>query len=333
MSGASSEAGAQRPAVDGGASLGSGRAAGSGRPGGGSTTEPSRSYHGQPILKAPVWSWEIPCYFFTGGLAGASAGLACLSEMRGDDVLARRAWTVALAGLGISPGLLVSDLGRPARFLNMLRMFKISSPMSVGSWILSVSGASTALAALPSLTGRLRPVGAVAGPAAALSGLPLATYTAALLANTAVPVWHEARRELPFVFGAGAALSAGAASAALTPVRHAAPARRLALGGAVAEVVGKQVMERRLGEHGEPYRCGPAGWFSRIGDACVLAGGTLMAARGSRERRDAAAAGGLLLTGALAVRWSVYKAGFQSVADPRYVVDPQRRRTGRAQSR
>ncbi len=96
----------------------------------------TRSYHGQPVIKEPVWTWEIPMYFFAGGMSGASAGLAYLSELRGNEVLARRAWAAALAGIAVSPPLLISDLGRPERFLNMLRMFKVTSPMSVGSWIL-----------------------------------------------------------------------------------------------------------------------------------------------------------------------------------------------------
>ena len=99
-----------------------------------------RSYHGQPVIKPPVWTWEIPVYFFTGGVAGASAGLAYLSEVRGNEVLARRAWGAAIAAVAVSPALLVSDLGRPERFLNMLRMFKVTSPMSLGSWSLSASG-------------------------------------------------------------------------------------------------------------------------------------------------------------------------------------------------
>jgi hypothetical protein len=283
------------------------------------------SYHGQPILKRPVWTWEIPVYFFTGGLAGASAGLAWLTGLRGNGVLSRRAWVVALTGVGVSPPLLISDLGRPERFLNMLRMFKVTSPMSVGSWVLATSGPSVAVAALSAHTGRLPRLGAMAGPTAALSGLPLATYTGALLANTAVPVWHEARRELPFVFGAGAALSAGAACAAVTPTADGAPARRLALGAAVAELVAKRTMERRLGESGEVYRSGAPARFSRVSTACILGGATLMAARGSRERAATVAAGLLLLGGAFAERWSVYRAGQESAADPRYVVAPQRR--------
>ena len=106
----------------------------------------SRSYYGQPVLKEPVWTPEIPVYFFTGGLGGASAGLAFLSELRGNDQLARRAWAASFAGLAVSPPLLISDLGVPRRFLNMLRMFKVTSPMSVGSWLLTAAAPVTGVA-------------------------------------------------------------------------------------------------------------------------------------------------------------------------------------------
>ena len=142
-----------------------------------------RSYHGQPVLKRPVWSWEIPVYFFFGGMAGASAGLAYLSELHGDDELSRRAWAVAVAGLAASPPLLISDLGRPGRFLNMLRMFKVTSPMSVGTWVLSATAASTVVAAANAWTGRFAGPARVARPASAVLGLPLSTYTAALIAD------------------------------------------------------------------------------------------------------------------------------------------------------
>ncbi len=286
----------------------------------------SRSYHGQPVIKEPVWTWEIPCYFFTGGMAGASAGLAYLCELRGDDVLARRAWATAMLGIGVSPMLLISDLGRPSRFLNMLRMFKVTSPMSVGSWILSASGLMTAIAAANSWLGLFPRLSRVARPTAALLGLPLSTYTAALVTNTAVPVWHEARRLLPFVFGAGAGLSSGAATIIATPTSEAGAARRLALAGAVAEMASKELMQRRLGEQGEPYKQGAAMKFSQLSRGCLIAGSALLLRRGSTSRGAAASAGALLLTGALSGRWSVFRAGFNSVADPRYVVSPQRAR-------
>ncbi len=293
----------------------------------------TRSYHGQPVLKEPVWSWEIPCYMFTGGLAGASTGLAYLSGLRGEEELARRAWAVALAGITISPALLTADLGKPVRFIHMFRMFKPTSPMSVGSWLLASSGAATTLAGAHAWTGRFPRSARLAKPAAALLGLPLSTYTAALIANTAVPVWHEARRTLPFVFGAGAALSAGAAGVALTPPARARPARRLALGAAALELGVKQLMELRLGEHRGPYQAAAAARTTRLAQAAIVTGATLLYFRGGDSRPAATASGLLLCAGALSARFSVFRAGFQSAADPRYVVGPQRARLERGESR
>ena len=112
-----------------------------------------QSYYGQPIIKEPVWSPEIAWYLFVGGLAGASAPMAWLAEARGNQRLARRGWLVALLGAMISPVLLIKDLGRPGRFLNMLRVLKVTSPMSLGSWILSGFGTATGLAVVQELFG------------------------------------------------------------------------------------------------------------------------------------------------------------------------------------
>lgn len=283
------------------------------------------SYHGQAVIKEPIWTWEIPSYFFTGGLAGASAGLACLSELRGNEVLARRAWTSAFAGVAVSPLFLISDLGRPMRFMNMFRMFKVTSPMSVGSWILGASGATTSLAALNARTGLFPRSSRIARPVAALLGLPLSTYTAALIANTAVPVWHESYRLLPFVYGSGAAQTAAAAAVMTTPPEYAAPARRLAIAGALIEVGVKEVMHHRLGEHGEAYKTGAGALFGHVSRVCNVTGAALLYRWGARSRAAAMGAGALLCAGALSARWSTYKAGFQSAADPKYVVGPQRR--------
>jgi hypothetical protein len=285
-------------------------------------TEP-RSYYGQPVLKAPVWTPEIPAYLFAGGLAGASAGLAYLS---GDGPLARRAWGVALAGVAVSPALLVSDLGVPRRFLHMLRMFKVTSPMSVGSWILSGAGLTTSISALHAFTGLAPRAAAVSRPAAALLGLPLSTYTGALLAQTAVPVWHEARHALPFVFASGAALSAGAAATVLTPPEHAAAARRLTAIGAVGELGAVLAMEQRLGPVGEPYSKGRAGAYKRLANVLIGAGALAVSTLGAGSRPAAIAGGAAVLAGAVAERWSVFRAGFQSAADPAYTVGPQRAR-------
>ena len=177
------------------------------------------SYYGRPILKAPVWTWEIPAYFFFGGMAGAAAPFALLSELRGDEALARRAWLVALVGAAASPPLLIADLGRPERFHRMLRVIKPTSPMSLGSWVLGASSTAIAFANVRTHLGCFPRLGRLAGATAVL-GPALSTYTDVLMADTAIPVWHEARGELPFVFAAGAAMSAGSAmgsSAAAAP--------------------------------------------------------------------------------------------------------------------
>src|SRR3954453_4662972 len=132
------------------------------------------SYYGKPVIKEPVWTPEIPAYFFTGGLGGASAGLALAAELAGGDVLARRAWAVSLGALGVSPALLISDLGRPARFLNMLRVFKVTSPMSVGTWILSGAGTATGVVAANRFLGLFPDrVADVAAVAAGVLGMPV----------------------------------------------------------------------------------------------------------------------------------------------------------------
>jgi len=174
--------------------------------------------------------------------------------------------------------------------------------------------------------GRLKPVKYAAELVSSAVGAPLSVYTGTLVADTAIPVWHEARHELPFLFGASAAASAGAAAAIAVPVAEAAPARRLALGGALVENVIMQVMEKRLGFIGEPYREGEAGKYAKAAKACTLGGAALLATLGRKSRFAAAAGGGLVLAGEAALRWSVFKAGFQSARDPKYTVKPQRDR-------
>jgi hypothetical protein len=291
-----------------------------------------RSYYGRPVLKEPVWQPVIPWYFFTGGLAGASSILSLVARLGGNETLARRSLYVGAAADLVSPALLVSDLGRPERFLNMFRVFKVTSPMSVGSWILGVSGGASTTAALLEATGKLKPVKYAAELVSALSGAPLATYTATLVSNTAIPVWHEARKELPFLFGSSAVASAGAAAAIVVPPAEAGPARRLALGGVLAENVLFEVMEKRLGMLGEPYRKGEAGKYKKLAMGCTLGGSALLGTLGRRSRLAAAAGGALVLAGETALRWSVFKAGFQSARDPKYTVGPQRERVQSART-
>jgi formate-dependent nitrite reductase membrane component NrfD len=284
----------------------------------------ARSYYGRPILEEPVWRVEIPLYLFGGGLAGASATLALAARMAGNDALARTATFVALGGVAAGPPLLISDLGRPARFLNMLRVFKVTSPLSVGTWILTASSAAIGTAAGCEALGVLPRVRSAAQAVAGALGPALASYTGALVADSAIPVWHGARRELPLVFAAGAAASAGAAATLAAPAHASRPAHRLALLGALGELLAVAAMQRRLGAFvAEPYRTGKAGTYaSAAGGAIALGAGLLALARRPGPARSAGAA--VLLAGLLAERFAVVEAGRQSARDPKYVVETQR---------
>jgi hypothetical protein len=207
----------------------------------------------------------------------------------------------------------------------MLRVFKVTSPMSIGSWILVVSSSSSTAVAALELLGILRPLKWLGELTWFASGPPLATYTGALVANTAIPAWSEGRDHLPWIFGASACASAGAAATIFTST--AGPARRAAIAGAVAELGLTHAMEKRLGFVGEVYKQGESGRYARISKACTAAGAGLLAWRGRESRVAAAAGGALVLAGSLALRWSVYRAGFQSARDPRYTVEPQKERS------
>ena len=284
------------------------------------------SYYGRPILKEPVWTWEVPVYFFTGGLGAGATLLSLGARAAGSDRLARRTLFLGATADAVSPLLLVSDLGRPERFLNMLRVFKVTSPMSVGSWVLAASGGASGVAATCEALGILPRLKRAAESFAALLAPVLATYTAVLLADTAIPAWHEAGRELPFVFAGTSATTAGAAALMLVPPVEAAPARRLLLLGALTEGAAMHLMERRLGDLAGPYSEGSCGRFTRLAQGLTLAGTALAAALGRRRRGAAVAGGALVLAGGLCLRLAVFRAGSQSARDPRYTVGPQRRR-------
>lgn len=283
------------------------------------------SYYDRPILKEPVWKPEVPWYFFTGGLAGAAALLAAAARNRGDDDLAASARTVAAVAAVVSPPLLIKDLGVPSRFYNMLRVFKITSPLSVGSWILAAFAPAAVGSAVLHHTGRLRRTRSALDAVTVALGPLMTTYTAALVANTAIPVWQQARRELPAVFAASAAASAGAATTLVTTSDETALARRVAVAGAVAELGVSTLMDRNLGELAEPYHQGQAGRLERAAKLLTGSGAAVLAL--SRGSRGVDRLGSLLvLGGAASKRWAVFEAGFQSARDPKYVVVPQRRR-------
>jgi formate-dependent nitrite reductase membrane component NrfD len=289
-----------------------------------------RTYYGRSVVKRPVWKWYVPAYFFTGGVAAGSALLAAGGRLTGDHPLARRCLVSSSAAVGVSGVLLVVDLGRPERFLNMLRVAKVTSPMSVGTWLLSAFGTAVAAATASEVTGIGRRGGRAAEGVAAVLAPGMATYTAVLLADTAVPAWHDARHQLPFVFAGGAAASSAALAVVLVPDSSAA--RRLAVGGALVELVAAAALERGLGDGADAYHRGPAEALKRLASGATAAGALTLAAAG-RRRAPQLAGAVLVMVGAAAERFAVFHAGVESAADPVFTVAPQRRRlAGRRES-
>jgi hypothetical protein len=284
------------------------------------------SYYGRQVIKTPTWKTpDVPLYLFLGGLAGASAVLAEGAARQGLDRL--ETVTRAAAALGAAGGTvyLVHDLGRPERFLNMLRVFKPTSPLSVGSYILAPFATFAGGAFASHVTGRLPRLGRLAGVGAAAFGPALATYTAALFGNTVVPAWHEVHRELPFVFGGSGAAAAGGLALVLVPTEQSRPAWRMALGGAALELAMVDAMVRRRGLAAEPYETGKPGRLMRTARA-LTATGVVASLLGRRTRWGRAAAGAAYVAGSVTLRFGVFEAGLASARDPKYVVVPQRER-------
>jgi hypothetical protein len=304
------------------------------------------SYYGRPVVKAAPWEADIPAYLFLGGLAAGSSLLGAGAGLTGRPVLRRAGRISALGAISLSFAALVHDLGRPSRFLNMLRVAKLTSPMSVGTWILAVygplAGAAGAAELLTPLAGRLpcsarppiRLLGRLAGPAgvgAAVVAPAVASYTAVLLTHTSTPTWSAARKHLPFVFVGSAAAASGGLGMLLAPVSEAGPARRLALGGALLELGAERAMEASMGITAEPLHSGTGGKLMRASKALTLLGavGSLL---GGRNRAAASLSGACLVAGSACTRFGIFEAGQASARDPKYTVVPQRQRIERGES-
>jgi DMSO reductase anchor subunit len=216
----------------------------------------------------------------------------------------------------------------------MLRVFKPSSPMSMGSWLLAGYGPVAGAAAVSEMTGILPAAGTAATLGAGLLGPAIATYTAALICDTAVPAWHQGYREMPYLFAGSASGAAGGLGLLAVRPADASPARKLAVVGAVTELVAKQLLIRRLAatpglesSHGlaEPYEQGRAGAVLRAAEILTVAG-LAGAVLGRRRRAVSALAGVSLLAASALTRYGVFEAGLASARDPKYTIVPQRRR-------
>ena len=284
------------------------------------------SYYGRPVIKEPAWGVpDVPGYFFLGGLAGASSVLAAGAQLSGYGKLARVGKIGALGAISLSAVALVHDLGRPERFLNMLRVFKPSSPMSVGSWLLAGYGPLAGAAAVSEVTGILPGAGRAATLGAGLLGPGIATYTAALICDTAVPAWHQGYREMPYVFAGSAASAAGGLGLLAVHPADAEPARDLAILGATVELIAKRQLLARLGDLAEPYEAGTTGAILRLAEF-LTAGALAGAVLGGRSRAVSALSGASLVAASAMTRFGIFEAGLASARDPKYTIVPQRRR-------
>ncbi|WP_106506233.1 NrfD/PsrC family molybdoenzyme membrane anchor subunit [Brachybacterium timonense] len=297
------------------------------------------SYYGRPVVKAPPWRGPIALYLFLGGLAGGSALLGAGAHVTGREEMRRATRLVTLGSVGIGTAALIEDLGRPERFLHMMRTIKVTSPMSLGTWVLaSFSTLSGVLGAIEvdRMTQQRLPLQKVRplvysteGPVtlgqAALAPL-LASYTGALLGDTAVPTWAAGRKHLPFLFASSASLASGGAAMIMSPTTQARPARILAAAGVIGDVVSMHRMKESMHPlEREPLETDEAGTKLKWAERLAIAGGigTLFA---GKSRAVAVASGAALLASSVLTRFGVLGAGLESVKDPRRVIEPQKAR-------
>jgi hypothetical protein len=290
------------------------------------------SYYERPIIKAPVWkSPDVPLYLFLGGASGTTAILGAMADLSDRPMLTRVSRLFAGAGSMASVFFLVHDLGRPERFLHMLRVMKPTSALSVGTYILSPFSAAASATAAVELLGWFPRLKRFGGLVSALFGGPMATYTAVLLANTAVPSWRAPHKQLPFVFAGSAMAAGGGITMVFSPVGEAGPSRKMAVTGAAIELAAMHKVENDHGIVSEPYHLGRAGKLMKAAKACTASGAALTVLAG-RTRVGQVASGTLLAAGSLLTRFGVFDAGMASARDPKYTVIPQKERLAARQN-
>jgi len=233
-------------------------------------------YYGEPVVRPPVWTWEIPIYFFVGGLGGMSAVIALAALLFHHFDVARAAMWVAAVAVVLSSLLLILDLGRPHLFINMLRVFKPQSAMSMGAWILTAFGGCVVpgligleLTAAHAFSGAFNDVLHIATGilifSSAIFGTLLATYTGVLIGATAIPAWFLHRVFLPIHFGTA---GLGSAAGVLELLGHRiAPLN--AIGFFAAGVETALLIWLAFNKHGAADRAiheHASGWLIRIGE-------------------------------------------------------------------
>ncbi|HWC87598.1 MAG TPA: NrfD/PsrC family molybdoenzyme membrane anchor subunit [Solirubrobacteraceae bacterium] len=275
-----------------------------------------------PVIHPSVWTWEVPLYFWFGGVASGASFAALGADITGDEASARVARRVALVTVLPAPLLLIADLGRPERFLNMLRIFKPRSPMNMGAWCLTAFSAAGAGAVAADLFGARR-AGRVLGAAQAFFGSYLGSYTGVLLATTAVPLWARSRVFLGPIF-VSTATATGASATRLTLAAVGQPEdhpthvalARMEAGAILAELMLSTMNERRLGRAGEALAHGTPRRLSQAAKALVGTGLLVgLVARGRVRRPGQNLASLLYLAGGLAYRFAWVQGGRASAHD------------------
>lgn len=289
------------------------------------------TYYNQPVIKKSPWSWDIPAYYYTGGAAGAAVALGAAGQVI--DAARFRRMTEHTRWIGVGASLLSSyflihDLGRPSRFLYMLRVFRPTSPMSVGVYLLSVFASANGAAWMSKWgPSPIRKIGDAAGVLAGIAGVGMAGYTGVLVANTVVPIWYIPRRVIPLLFLASSATSAASLleTTSLSEPEHAA-VRQFGLVGKVAEIACMELVELAAAKTPQVAKVLHEGFGAtlwHLGKTLAFASAVLsLLPRRNRSTRIASAICG---TGAaLCVRFGIHYAGQRSADDPRATFHSQR---------
>jgi hypothetical protein len=288
---------------------------------------PETGYYGIPLLKQPQWTWEIPLYFFVGGAAASAAVIGAMANLTGrDEKIARDARFVAAAGTALSSGLLIADLGRPSRFLAMLRVFKPQSPISMGAWVLAAFGTFSGGAAIAQALdekydiGIIRVLGNVAEAGSLVFALPFSNYTGVLIGATVIPVWNHNIKTLPVHFGMSG-LNSGVSVLELLGHERSRALNVLGMGAAAMETYEGYHVELKRDPHvNAPLKHGVSGWITRVGG--VLSGPVPLALRvaasfmgsgKSRQLRKVAAWSSI--AGSILTRYGWVQAGHVSAKD------------------
>ena len=305
-------------------------------------TDTDTTYYDRPMLKESVWSIDIPIYYFLGGAAGAAltlgAAIQLASGTRRRERELRKAsaachW-IGIIGSTAGAGFLIHDLGRPSRFLYMMRVFRPTSPMNMGVWVLAGAAPSAiATGLLLNRRGFLGTIGEVAGYVSGIFGAALAGYTGVLVSSTAIPIWQQSRRWLPALFIASSASTAASIIDIISGNRAAgAIARSFGTAGRVAEIVASLNVEHSASatpKVGEPFTHGAPGFLWRAAGA-LTAASLVISLLSGKSRNKTRVAGVLGAAGSLCLRFAVHYLGDASARDPRASFHQQRGEGSRA---